>query len=131
MINYQNILFNPNNKNKLSRRQAECLLLLVDGMSCKEIAFKLKVSVKTVSTHRERLYRKTGVDSILGLAKVCVALGFIDDDYFTKSLLDIKNGPIDYETKNININPDWFLYHNGRSAESQRTDQYQSRQLAQ
>lgn len=42
---------------KLSRRQAEILQLLGQGLATKEIAARLTLSVKTVETHRARLMR--------------------------------------------------------------------------
>lgn len=42
----------------LSRREAEVLALICDGLTSKEIARRLAISVNTVLTHRKNLYRK-------------------------------------------------------------------------
>ena len=46
---------------RLSRRELEVFRLLGGGKSVGEIARKLKISVKTVSTHRTRILEKTGM----------------------------------------------------------------------
>ena len=46
---------------RLSRRELEIFRLLGSGKSVGEIARKLKLSVKTVSTHRARILEKTGL----------------------------------------------------------------------
>jgi len=46
---------------RLSRRELEVFQLLGAGKSVGEIARKLKISVKTVSTHRSRILEKTGM----------------------------------------------------------------------
>lgn len=46
---------------RLSRRELEVFQLLGAGKTVGEIARKLKISVKTVSTHRARILEKTGM----------------------------------------------------------------------
>ena len=46
---------------RLSRRELEVFQLLGEGKTVGEIARKLKISVKTVSTHRARILEKTGM----------------------------------------------------------------------
>ncbi len=46
---------------RLSRRELEVFRFLGAGKSVGEIARKLKISVKTVSTHRTRILEKTGM----------------------------------------------------------------------
>jgi two-component system invasion response regulator UvrY len=46
---------------RLSQRELQIFLLLGSGKSVGEIARKLKLSVKTVSTHRARILEKTGL----------------------------------------------------------------------
>lgn len=53
---------------ELSDRETEILVLVAKGMSSKEIADKLNISVHTVSTHRKNLTHKTGIKSVAGLA---------------------------------------------------------------
>lgn len=46
----------------LSGREAEILSLVAEGLSTKEIAYRLSVSVSTVKTHRKKIYQKLGVN---------------------------------------------------------------------
>jgi len=48
----------------LTPREQEILNMLLEGISPKEIAFKLNISYSTVDTHRSKLYRKLGVSSV-------------------------------------------------------------------
>jgi DNA-binding CsgD family transcriptional regulator len=48
-------------KRGLSSREAEILLRLMDGLSNKEIAHRLFISVHTVHSHVAKIYRKLGV----------------------------------------------------------------------
>ncbi len=45
----------------LTTREAEVLMLIADGLSNQEIAFKLHVSSATVKTHINNLFAKTGI----------------------------------------------------------------------
>lgn len=47
----------------LSPREREMLSLIVDGLTAKEMADRLEVSVHTVDTHTRHLFRKLGVHS--------------------------------------------------------------------
>lgn len=47
--------------NHFSPRQAEIVSLIASGLEDKEIARQLGVSVTTVRTHLQRLYRQIGV----------------------------------------------------------------------
>ena len=58
----------------LSTRELQVLKLLGAGRAIGEIARELKLSVKTVGTHRERLKNKVGVDNARELARVAVEL---------------------------------------------------------
>jgi DNA-binding CsgD family transcriptional regulator len=58
--NYQQIL--------LTERETEVLRLLSKGLSNKEIADRLNLSIHTVISHRKNLTQKTGIKSQSGLA---------------------------------------------------------------
>jgi DNA-binding NarL/FixJ family response regulator len=60
---------------KLTRRESEVLRLLAQGLTQDEIAGRLEISPKTVSTHIEHVLRKLGVHS----RAQAVALAFRDD----------------------------------------------------
>ena len=53
---------------ELSERETDVLVLVAKGMSSKEIASKLNISVHTVNTHRKNITHKTGIKSVAGLA---------------------------------------------------------------
>lgn len=52
----------------LSERESEVLVLVAQGLSSKEIADKLSISIHTVNTHRKNITHKTGIKSVAGLA---------------------------------------------------------------
>lgn len=53
---------------ELSERETSVLVLVAKGLSSKEIAEKLHISVHTVNTHRKNITHKTGIKSVAGLA---------------------------------------------------------------
>ena len=61
----------------LTNREREVLVLVAEGLSNKEIATNLKVGVRTVETHRERIMRKLGIHSVAGLTRFAIAKGLI------------------------------------------------------
>jgi len=64
----------------LSPREREIVLLVVDGWSSSEIAAALKLSPKTVETHRSRLMEKLAVEDVVGLVKFAVQHGLAKPD---------------------------------------------------
>jgi DNA-binding NarL/FixJ family response regulator len=62
---------------RLSPRESQVMRMMLDGQRLKEIAAKLDISVKTVTTHRTRLLRKLGLDDNLGLYRYGVRHGLI------------------------------------------------------
>ncbi len=65
----------PRNASALSGREREVLQLLAEGASTREIAQRLHLSTKTVGSHRERIMRKLGLDSIAALTKYAIRHG--------------------------------------------------------
>ncbi|HLL87931.1 MAG TPA: response regulator transcription factor, partial [Tepidisphaeraceae bacterium] len=59
----------------LSPREREVLQLMAEGRATKEIASDLKVSVKTVETHRRQLMEKLNLFSVAELTKYAVREG--------------------------------------------------------
>ena len=51
----------------ISDREIEVLKQLASGLSNKEIADKLNISINTVITHRKNISQKTGIKSVSGL----------------------------------------------------------------
>lgn len=58
---------------KITRREREILLLVLNNLSSKQIADKLGISDRTVSKHRENIYHKLGVHSTSELLPVMEA----------------------------------------------------------
>lgn len=56
----------------LTTREREIVQLLAEGMSNKEVAKRLDLSVKTVETHRSSAMRKLDVHSVVGLVHYAV-----------------------------------------------------------
>ncbi len=53
---------------ELSERETDVLVLVAKGLSSKEIADKLNISIHTVNSHRKNITHKTGIKSVAGLA---------------------------------------------------------------
>ena len=62
----------------LTEREVEVLALLVRGRSNKEVAASLSVSAKTVGSHVEHIYAKTGVRTRGALAMFAMRHGLVD-----------------------------------------------------
>ena len=56
--------------NKLSPREKEVAIHIMEGMSTNLIAKKLGIKSNTVSTTKNRIFIKLGVDSEVGLYKI-------------------------------------------------------------
>ena len=61
----------------LTARQREVLQLIAEGRSTREIAQRLKLSVKTVETHRAHLMQRLRVDSVAKLVRYAVSAGLV------------------------------------------------------
>lgn len=61
----------------LSRREAEVLKQLADGLSRQEVADKLFVSIHTVSTHIRNIYQKLHVHNVSGAISKAASMGII------------------------------------------------------
>ena len=62
-------------RQKLTSRDREVLSLAFNGMASREIAARLKISLRTVEGHRARIYLKTGATSLLDLAQLTTGSG--------------------------------------------------------
>lgn len=60
---------------QLSSREREVLQMLAKGMSTKLMADKLKLSVKTIETHRHNIMEKTNLYSVAQLTKYAIKIG--------------------------------------------------------
>lgn len=62
----------------LSPRESSVLIEVASGWSNKEIAQRLKISVRTVETHRQNIKRKLNIHSSAGLVKYAIEHNLID-----------------------------------------------------
>jgi DNA-binding CsgD family transcriptional regulator len=67
---------------QLSDRETEVLKLLVTGLSNKEIADKLFISIHTVISHRKNISQKTGIKSQSGLTIYAISNKIIQIEDF-------------------------------------------------
>lgn len=56
----------------LSRRELQVMLLIVRGVTNQEMAEQLSLSVKTISTYRQRIYEKLGVGNDVELTHYAI-----------------------------------------------------------
>ena len=62
---------------RLTSRQRQVLQLIAEGSNTKDIAYRLKISVKTVETHRTNLMNRLGIHDIAGLVRYAVRIGLV------------------------------------------------------
>ena len=62
----------------LTPREREVLKEVTEGRTSKEIAERLRVSVRTVETHRKRIMQKLDIHSTAGLTRFAIVRGIID-----------------------------------------------------
>ena len=74
---YVGMITNPKTKNgdSLSNREREVLQLVAEGHTTREIAEVLKLSTKTIDSHREHIMEKLGIRNIAGLTKYAIREG--------------------------------------------------------
>ncbi|MBQ4380305.1 MAG: helix-turn-helix transcriptional regulator [Bacteroidaceae bacterium] len=70
------------NNEPISEREKEIIVCLVQGLSNKEIANRLYISVNTVTTHRRNIIRKLQIHSLAGLTIYAIANNLIDKTLF-------------------------------------------------
>lgn len=80
---YYALSTDPNNLLKaeapieISAREREIVQLLAEGLSSKQIAGQLFLSLHTVDTHRRNMLKKTGAKNTLELTAICLRRGLI------------------------------------------------------
>jgi DNA-binding NarL/FixJ family response regulator len=67
----------PASGKQLSPREREVLQLIAEGVSTKEIAARLFLSVKTVETHRRQIMKKLDIYNVAGLIRYAAREGLI------------------------------------------------------
>ena len=54
----------------LSSRELEVARFCCDGLTAKEIAQRLQISVRTVETHKNNIFRKLGITTTVDLVRL-------------------------------------------------------------
>ncbi len=68
----------PTGVSMLTDREREVLQLIAEGLSSKEIAVKLGVSLKTVDSHRSNLMEKLDIHKVSGLVRFAIRSGLVE-----------------------------------------------------
>ena len=68
----------PVNHSILTEREIQVVRLLADGLSSREIAERLCLSIKTVDTHRSNILEKIGAHSIAELVRYAIREGIVE-----------------------------------------------------
>lgn len=68
----------PAGVSSLTEREREVLQLIAEGLSSKEIAAMLGVSLKTVDSHRSNLMEKLDIHKMSGLVRFAIRSGLIE-----------------------------------------------------
>jgi DNA-binding NarL/FixJ family response regulator len=61
----------------LSKREREIIELCSNGLICKEIAYRLDISVHTVNTYKERIFQKLGINNTMEMVQYALKKGII------------------------------------------------------
>lgn len=64
----------------LTPRQREVLQMLAESLGCKEIAFRLHLSVKTVEAHRAQIMDRLDIHDLPGLVRHAIRTGLVTVD---------------------------------------------------
>jgi DNA-binding NarL/FixJ family response regulator len=68
---------NRRSTSQLTGREHEVMCLLADGMTSKEAATQLQISIRTVESHRINISRKLGFSSIADLVRYAIRNGIV------------------------------------------------------
>lgn len=74
----------PRRAGALTPRQEEVLVGIATGVSMKEIARRLSVSLKTAETHRQLLIQRIGVRHVPGLVRFALRSGLVPLSWLAK-----------------------------------------------
>lgn len=70
----------------LSPREMEVLVACAEGQSTKDVAETLEISVRTVETHRNSIYRKTSCNGLDDLQEIASTIGGYADGLDTRAI---------------------------------------------
>lgn len=78
---YRALVSDKKSNNQLSVREIELLKMVAQGLSNKQIADELFISIHTVITHRKNITSKLGIKSISGLTLYAALNNLVDSRY--------------------------------------------------
>jgi len=61
----------------MTERQQEVLQQVAEGKNTKEIAYRLKLSVKTIESHRAQLMKRLNIHDVAGLVRYAIRTGLV------------------------------------------------------
>jgi DNA-binding NarL/FixJ family response regulator len=70
----------PDPLDRLTPRHREVLQLIAEGQTTKDIAARLRLSVKTVETHRAQLMDRLDIHDVAGLVRFAIRVGLVAPD---------------------------------------------------
>jgi DNA-binding NarL/FixJ family response regulator len=62
---------------EFTEREREIILLCRDGLMCKEIAARLGIGIRTVNTHKEKIFQKLGINNTMEMVQYALKRGII------------------------------------------------------
>lgn len=68
----------PHPVETLTSREREILCMIADGLSTREIADKLNISVRTADVHRMHIMSKLDAHNVASLTRIAIAHGLVD-----------------------------------------------------
>ncbi len=78
LVDSNDFFLNPEKYRDITTRQIEVMQMTAEGLSNKEIAFNLKISVKSVEKHKRNLRDKLGLSSSLEIGLFAIQEGFVE-----------------------------------------------------
>ena len=74
---YMRRVHSQGSPHSLTERQQEVLQHVAKGKNTKEIAYRLKLSVKTIESHRAQLMKRLNIHDVAGLVRYAIRAGII------------------------------------------------------
>lgn len=68
----------PVSQGDFTQREAEIISMAVDGLSSKQIAERLNISIHTVNTHKNHIFKKMGINSSIEMVNFALRHKIID-----------------------------------------------------
>ena len=74
---YMRRVHSQGSPHSLTERQQEVLQQVAKGKNTKEIAYRLKLSVKTIESHRAQLMKRLNIHDVAGLVRYAIRAGLV------------------------------------------------------